>query len=65
MKDVLVRLFVHRKVMRNHFSHPGVEGSGLICEYTVAEKANLCLEDFLAVWTGDDSRMCCQGEACS
>ena len=27
----------------------------------VAEKANLRLDDSLAVWTGDDSRMCCGG----
>ena len=26
----------------------------------MAEKANMCLEDSLAVWTGDDSHMCCQ-----
>ena len=27
----------------------------------MAEKANLCLEDYLAVWIGDGSCMCCQG----
>ena len=27
----------------------------------MAEKANLCLKYSLAVWTGDGSRVCCQG----
>ena len=48
----------------DHFSHPGVEGAGLICEYAViCEKANMCLQDSLAVWTVDGSRMCCRGFA--
>ena len=29
----------------------------------MAEKANMCREDYLAVWTGDGSHVSCQGVA--